>query len=478
MPRTTNTTLKPPPPKQRKRDILMFAFGCVCTLTVMGTIQNLSRSTQTMTYYMTDGIHHPHPNKDNIILMENQTDQTDLTPPIHNKNSSPPPTTNRPPVKKSWMNATMTNVVQQLEQQTNTNTAAVAKLAGGGTTPQWTRYEGVVIATKVHGPQNAGEARQMICLLTVAYNQHVNYDILIFSTLPWNDHDVAKVQEYAGDNVNVTVVADPFTLEEHLANMTTLEKDMLYKRCKVQPHENLTWSHKCCEDGYPHCTGLGYAWQSEFRSYQIWTQQALQPYKYMFWIDSDALMTQSWTPDMDPMKLIVEHDLVLLFDNFPKGNGKGPALTDKIKQVYNTSLCSLRLSPQGQFDSTLNPECGAHFGLVHGMFHITNIEFYTSALQMTWAKVLTSPYHFQRQFDDQIAVTVPAAILAPDRAWDMRAQGLNLSVWHNGDRDGKPGEPLRPRGYKMWWNTKGKTLWPEEYAACHRVIHHPGRRCR
>lgn len=44
---------------------------------------------------------------------------------------------------------------------------------------------------------------------------------------------------------------------------------------------------------------------------------------------------------------------------------------------------------------------------------------------------------FSRRWDDQLAVTVPAAMLAPEKAWDMRTHGVHLNVWHNQYLDGK-----------------------------------------
>jgi hypothetical protein len=56
------------------------------------------------------------------------------------------------------------------------------------------RYNQVVVATKVLGPQDAGSLKQMLCLLTAAYNRHVNYDVLVFTTLEWTPLLVRQVK--------------------------------------------------------------------------------------------------------------------------------------------------------------------------------------------------------------------------------------------------------------------------------------------
>ena len=54
--------------------------------------------------------------------------------------------------------------------------------------------------------------------------------------------------------------------------------------------------------------------------------------------------------------------------------------------------------------------------------------------------------------DDQLSVTIPAAILAPERAWDMRRNGVKLDVFHNLRLDGKDSE--KTMGFKQLWKLK------------------------
>jgi hypothetical protein len=101
---------------------------------------------------------------------------------------------------------------------------------------------------------------------------------------------------------------------------------------------------------------------------------------------------------------------------------------------------------------------------VHGFFHITNLDFYRSDPVMHWARILIGDSKFSRKFDDQIGVTIPAALLASNRTWDMRSNGFNMSVFHNHYRDGRRTEPMG--GYIKWWRKNGKTEFPEAKGKC------------
>ena len=85
---------------------------------------------------------------------------------------------------------------QQQQQQQQKFTAAGTIPATRGTatnttttttvTQPFQRYEKVVIVTKVHWPEDVIMLQQSLCLVTAAYNRHVRYDIVVFTTLPWN----------------------------------------------------------------------------------------------------------------------------------------------------------------------------------------------------------------------------------------------------------------------------------------------------
>jgi hypothetical protein len=152
--------------------------------------------------------------------------------------------------------------------------------------PMYVRYDGVVIVTKVLHPANISILKQMFCLLNAAYNRHVNYDLLVFTTIPWSQQDIQKLQASVAP-AKLTVALEGPSLEEHLNSMSVEERDFLEKRCNVTKGEKLTWFHHCSEKNSHLFNNLGYSWQSEFRAYHIWKHEALKNYKYMFWIDSE-----------------------------------------------------------------------------------------------------------------------------------------------------------------------------------------------
>lgn len=249
--------------------------------------------------------------------------------------------------------------------------------------------------------------------------------------------------------------------------MSADEVNFLYKRCAVQNGENITWFHHCTEPGFGIAANLGYSWQSEFRAYHIWKAEILAKYKYMMWLDGDAFCSKPWP--QDPLKLMIENDLVLMADNFPQGSAPHPSMKDKMERVYNRSICSLHLSDEGRFrPKECKPDEQPRIGLVHGFMHVTNLEFYRSPANLRFLEILVSDHRFSRQFDDQLAVTAPAALVAPDRAWDMRRNGLNLGIHHNGQLDGK--EKNIAQGYTTFWEKEGKKKWNVGSEICDNLV--------
>lgn len=328
------------------------------------------------------------------------------------------------------------------------------------------KYDRVVMVTKVLWPSELMRLKQMICLFTAAYNRHVNYDIVVFTTIPWTRLQILELQGVA-PQTNIRVVVDSPPLQDQLATMSSDELKFLYERCSVNPGENITWLHHCTEPGFRNIANLGYAWQAEFRAYHIWNTPVLAEYKYMIWMDSDALCTKPWT--QDPMKVVVENDLVLLFDNFPQGACTNIKLQDKLMAAYNRTMCKVYLVDGGH----LNPhECreneSVRVGNVHGFHHITNLDYYRSPEHQHFLQIMVSDYRFSREWDDQLGVTVPAAMGAPKRAWDYRAHGLNMGIHHNGRLDGK--EKNIAFGYNAFWEKGGKKNWQVGREMCDNLV--------
>jgi hypothetical protein len=104
------------------------------------------------------------------------------------------------------------------------------------------------------------------------------------------------------------------------------------------------------------------------------------------------------------MKVMVENNLVILFDNFPMGTSRGPWFYDRYRKAFNTSLCSISLTKRGYLKPSLGGDCPKPMvKQIHGFFHITNLDFYRSDAVMHWARVLIGDTKFSRKFDDQIA---------------------------------------------------------------------------
>lgn len=255
---------------------------------------------------------------------------------------------------------------------------------------EFIRYENVVIATKVHWPNDLKILKRMLCLLKAAYNRFVNYDILVFTTIPWSEEQVLELAEVVAP-AKLIVALDGPSLEEHLESMTDNEVMLLQIRCGAE-NSTLTWMHYCQEENSRHTSNLAYAWQSEFRAYHIWKHPSLQPYKFMMWIDSDALCSKTW--ERDPMKLMVENNLTILFDNFPGGSLKGDDLVERLMKGYDTSICWIALNEEGSWKLRLCKENtrGTLVPQVHGFFHITNMDVYRAPRHYNFLKLLVGEY--------------------------------------------------------------------------------------
>lgn len=97
----------------------------------------------------------------------------------------------------------------------------------------FTRNKDVVIVTKTHGilvKKNMDHFRQWICLISHAYNDKANHDIVIFTTMPWEKEQVEALQKIAAPS-NLTVALDASPLEEQLGKKKFMLK--LFK-CKLK----------------------------------------------------------------------------------------------------------------------------------------------------------------------------------------------------------------------------------------------------
>jgi hypothetical protein len=322
------------------------------------------------------------------------------------------------------------------------------------------KQEGVVIASTIHGyPAEYGLVNQALCLLTKAYNDRMEYDVIVFTTIPVSDEAV-EMWRASVYPANFRVITDEDTLLEKIDKLTEHQQNVLLERCDLNTTDQFVWGIRCRD--HKSLMPLAYTWMSEWRSKQIWSVPELKPYKYMLWMDADGFCTETWK--QDPVAAMIRNDLLLLFDNWPQGSNNVPELHEKIHTAYGKDVCSLKIE-DGHFISDVREKCegSARLGLVHGFFHITNLDFYRSESGLAWANSLIGDTKFRRQWDDQIAVTVPPAVVNPERAWWMGKKGIDLMVYHNGNIDGWRG---KVGGFKKYFRENGEAKFPEAFGIC------------
>jgi hypothetical protein len=325
---------------------------------------------------------------------------------------------------------------------------------------EFEHQEGAVIVTKVHGPHQLALLKQSLCLLDSAYNHRVQYDILVFTTISIEENDplLLDVREIVAP-AKLTVVVDNEGIVNEIYMLSPIRREKFLQRCNATSPEQVTWDTKCFEDGVG-ISRLSYNWQAEFRSWHIWTHPALERYRYMMWIDTDAFCTQPW--NRDPIALAIENRLVLFVLNYPQGRAK--AAQPKVKQAFGKYLCSVT-KQNGHFVTTLGDDCaGSQLWTIHGMFHVTDLDFYRQEKVLHWAETLIGDCFLCRKFDDQVALTVPPAILAPEQVWDMYKHEVKLNIFHNSKMDGKPKQNVG--GFLKYWEKNAKTQFPDGFKKC------------
>ena len=326
-------------------------------------------------------------------------------------------------------------------------------------TPSFVRHDHVVIVTKIHGHQWS-LLEQGMCLLHHAYNHRVLYDIVVFSTEPVPSEDVESLRAVVAP-AKFSVVVDTPGLQEEYAALPPAKQRAFLERCNFATIANLTWWSTC--EG----SRLGYNWQAEFRGLRLWHHPALADYKTMLWLDADAWATKPW--DKDPVDYFVRNNGVIMFEHFPHGTTKFKIQT-RLVAGFNTTVCKVKLSDAGHLVTRLDSVNWCHrrsVPSIHGFMHITDLDFYRSAPVRSGLEAIYGDCFLCRSPDDQLAVTAPAAILAPERSWEMRAKGFRLDVFHNCMIDGH--EQAKPAGFKKYWKRKGLRALPA--ASVCRIIH-------
>lgn len=319
-----------------------------------------------------------------------------------------------------------------------------------------------VIATKMQGNSTLMQVEQSLCLLKYAYNERVKYDIVVFTATDITAEEINRIQAAAAP-AKVTVVRDNPGIQAMVADLAPDELEYLLKRCNVPDASQLTWRTRCEETSSAGTTNMPiqYTWQAEFRSLHLWKHPAIAKYKYMMWLDSDGFCTKKW--EQDPIAALARNDLAILFDHFPQGNAKGVEWTEKFQAAFNKTICRVEMV-DGHLVAREGNCAGRSLTIaqVHGFFHVTNLDFFRSEPVMKWAKILVGKSKFSRMFDDQIGVTMPTAVLAGNRSWDMRSHGIKLEVLHSNHMDGD----ANFGGYLSYWKSSGEKSFPEAYGKC------------
>jgi hypothetical protein len=172
----------------------------------------------------------------------------------------------------------------------------------------------------------------------------------------------------------------------------------------------------------------------------------------------------------------IRNELKILFDHFPQGHRAHEELRGMMQDAYNGDyVCHVNLvnghleayRPVGGCDKPNIPQ-------IHGFFHITDLDFYRSDANLKWFDNMIADRKFSRMWDDQIAVTVPAAVLAANKSWDMHQNGVWLDVYHNQHFDGEKSRRHRGGGFVHWWKTLSETKFPEAVESCGALVKNSG----
>eukprot|EP00586_Coscinodiscus_wailesii_P002360 CAMPEP_0172480648 /NCGR_PEP_ID=MMETSP1066-20121228/5966_1 /TAXON_ID=671091 /ORGANISM="Coscinodiscus wailesii, Strain CCMP2513" /LENGTH=452 /DNA_ID=CAMNT_0013242179 /DNA_START=128 /DNA_END=1486 /DNA_ORIENTATION=+ len=316
----------------------------------------------------------------------------------------------------------------------------------------FTRHDNVVIVSKIMGwPFDTAMMLQALCLLTAAYNDRVNYDIVVFTTEPQPREMEEKFQAVVHP-ANFRFVYENSTVPDLVRSMSPRRREFILKNCNKAIDE-LRWDMSC-----PNIGALRYNWQAEFRGYHIWKHPALEKYKYMMWIDADNYCTRPWKSD--PVDFVVRNNLTVAYSNWPAGSSLG-LVQDRIKEYFGTNLCRI-VKKDGVLVAETGDCPGARWGLIHGFFHITDLDFYRANIE--WMRKLIGEDRLSRNPDDQEAMTSAAVMLSPGRVRDLEDFGHKLNIMHNGDVDGK--YKISPAMYKRWWPMFAERDFPDAFDKC------------
>ena len=323
------------------------------------------------------------------------------------------------------------------------------------------------IVTKIHGDESFPRLFWSFCLLNSAYNSRVKHDIFIFHTEPLNENKTLEFQSIMAP-AKVTFVLDERTLEQQVDSMTPEQRDELIERCDgVNTTAQLNWTVHC--RGGMVSASLAYCWMAEFRSRFLWNHTVLQDYRYMMWVDTDALCMKKW--EQDPIAFLARNNLVLLQGANGGIQRAWTGVQHRIRKAYNKTLCGvMHNETSGTYVAAYGgSECeNKKVVQTHGYFHVIDLDFYRLPINLEWSNTMMNGTRFSRLWDDQLAVKVPAVMLGPDRMMDMVKSGLDLGVMHHGRVMENVPYPGR---YRSFWYTEAATAFPDAVTVCQGYYH-------
>ncbi len=193
---------------------------------------------------------------------------------------------------------------------------------------------------------------------------------------------------------------------------------------------------------------------------------------------------------------MIENNLTILYDNYPAGNTKGrEELKEKMKAAYGKMICSITENTGGTWDVQIcedEENASPLIQQIHGFHHITNLDVYRKKEHQDFLRELVGDYRFSRNCkytdmhhvfrtvikheclnclflagDDQIGITIPAAMEAPERVWDLTKHNMTMRLRHNGAYDGKIRYTIV--NARNWWIEEGRN-WTTGRLLCDECV--------
>lgn len=297
----------------------------------------------------------------------------------------------------------------------------------------------VAVATVVPGGgwDRVGELAQALCLFTRAHNAEQRHDIVVFSEQPLGPEQTQALQQAAAPAALSTQVL--YSTPQHFLERMGLDEPTAAKACGGAKG-GLTWASQCCDTtkADPTCSSLGYDAAAFFRARELWTHPALAAYDYLYWLDSDTFSTQAWPKD--PVELLEEHDLVLLFDNFPvdKRGALFRGVEAAIQSHFGQPLCGVALEAGALVPGKCGGPAPERLDAIWGNFFVARLGFFRGDQYQSWAKAFVGngASILRKRWDDETAMTVGVAKLAPGRAAQL-SHYADLGLYHEGFLDAR-----------------------------------------